>query len=275
MGRPIWKGSIAFGLVNIPVALYSGEERKEEIHFNLLDKRDQAHIKYKRVNEVTGKEVTWGNIVKGYEIEKDEFVLLEPKDFEALAVENNKAVEISDFVPEDAIAPLYFDKPYYLVPAKAGLKGYALLRDTLKKLKHVGIAKMVIRTGQTLACVRPYEDTLQLIVMRFHSEIREPENVEFPSADLKQVKISNKELDIAVQLVEAMASKWKPEQYEDDYHEAVMAYIKKKYKEGENFKPPEPEEEKPSKATDLMELLQKSLSGRKIAPKASPSKAKR
>ena len=275
MGRPIWKGSIAFGLVNIPVSLYSGEERKEEIHFNLLDKRDQAHIKYKRVNEVTGKEVPWANIVKGYEIEKDEFVLLDDKDFEALAVENNKAVEISEFVPEDAIAPLYFDKPYYLVPAKAGLKGYALLRDTLKKLKHVGIAKMVIRSGQSLACVRPYEDTLQLIVMRFHNEVREPDKIDFPSAELKKTKISNKELDIATQLVEAMAGQWKPEQYHDDYHDAVMAYVKKKHKEGENFKPPEPEEEKPSKAADLMELLQKSLSGRKIAPKVSKPKAHR
>lgn len=275
MGRPIWKGSIAFGLVNIPVSLYSGEERKEEIHFNLLDKRDQAHIKYKRINEITGKEVPWANIVKGYEIEKDEFVLLDDKDFEALAVENNKAVEISEFVPEHAIAPLYFDKPYYLLPDKAGLKGYALLRDTLKKLKHVGIAKMVIRSGQTLACVRPYEDTLQLIVMRFHNEVREPDKIDFPSAELKKTKISDKELDIATQLVEAMAAKWKPEQYHDDYHDAVLAYVKKKHKEGENFKPPEPEEEKPGKAADLMELLQKSLSGRKIAPKATKTKAHR
>lgn len=275
MGRPIWRGSIAFGLVNIPVSLHSGEERKEEIHFNLLDKRDQAHIKYKRVNEVTGQEVSWANIVKGYEIEKDEYVLLDDKDFEALAVENNRAVEISEFVPEDAIAPLYFDKPYYLVPDKAGLKGYALLRETLKKLKHVGIAKMVIRSGQSLACVRPYEDTLQLIVMRFHNEVREPDQIDFPSAELRKTKISNKELDIATQLVEAMAAKWKPEQYHDDYHDAVMAYVKKKHKEGENFKPAEPEEEKPGKAADLMELLQKSLSRRKIAPKATKPKAHR
>jgi len=275
MGRPIWKGSIAFGLVNIPISLYSGEDRKSEIHFNMLDKRDQAHIKFKRVNEVTGKEVTWENIIKGYEIEKDEYVLLDDKDFEALAVENNKAVEISEFVPDDAIDPLYFDKPYYLVPEKAGLKGYALLRDTLKKLKRVGIAKMVIRSGQSLACVRPYEDTLQLIVLRFHDEVREPDKIDFPSAELKKTKISEKELEIAGQLVEAMAAKWKPEQYHDDYHEALKAYVEKKHKEGENFKPPEPEEEKPSKAADLMELLQKSLSGKKIAPKATPRKAAR
>lgn len=272
MSRPIWKGSIAFGLVNIPVKLYSGEERKAEVHFNLLDKRDQAHIKFKRVNEVTGKEVTWDNIIKGYEIEKDEYVLLEDKDFEALAVENNKAIEISELVPEAEIAPHYFEKPYYLIPDKSGLKGYALLRETLKELKHVGIAKMVIRSGQSLVCLRPYEDTLQLIVLRYQEEIREPEQIDFPTAELKKTRISEKELEIASQLVEAMAGKWKPDSYHDEYHEALKAYVEKKHKEGDNFRPPEPEEEKPSKSVDLMELLQKSLSGRKIAPTAKGSK---
>lgn len=272
MSRPIWKGSIAFGLVNIPVKLYSGEERKAEVHFNLLDKRDQAHIKFKRINEVTGKEVPWDNIIKGYEIEKDEYVLLDNKDFEALAVENNKAVEISEFVPEDEITPQYFEKPYYLVPDKSGLKGYALLRDTLKELKHVGIAKMVIRSGQSLVCVRPYADTLQLIVMRYHEEVREPRQIDFPTSELKKTRVTDKELEIASQLVEAMAGKWKPESYHDDYHDALKAYVERKHKEGENFKPPEPEEEKPGKAVDLMDLLQKSLSGRKIAPKAKSAK---
>lgn len=272
MSRPIWKGSIAFGLVNIPVKLFSGEERRSEVHFNLLDKRDQAHIKFKRINELTGKEVPWDNIIKGYEIEKDEYVLLDDKDFEALAIENNKAVEISEFVPLEEIAPQYFEKPYYLVPDKAGLKGYALLRDTLKELKHVGIAKMVIRSGQSLVCVRPYEETLQLLVMRYHEEIREPEQIDFPSSELKKTKISEKELEIASQLVEAMASKWKPESYHDEYHDSLKAYVEKKHKEGENFKPPEPEEEKPGRTVDLMDLLQKSLSGRKIAPSAKSSK---
>ena len=148
MSRPIWKGSISFGLVNIPVSLYSGEQRNV-LHFNLLDSRDQAHIRFKRVNEVTGKEVPWDKIIKGFEIKKDEYVLLDDKDFERIAAENNKAIEITDFVDGDSIDPLYFEKPYYLTPDKAGLKGYVLLRATLKKLGKVGIAKVVIRTRES------------------------------------------------------------------------------------------------------------------------------
>jgi len=264
MARSIWNGSISFGLVNIPVSLLSGEQRAD-LHFKLLDKRDHAHIRYRRINEVTGKEVNSENIVKGYEIEKDEYVLLDDKDFASVTVENTKAIEISDFVDEKAIESHYFDKPYYLKPDKAGYKSYALLRDTLKKLKKVGIAKVMIRSRQSLACLRPYEDTLQLNLLRFHNEVREPEDLEFPSKTLSSQKVSERELDMAVQLVEAMSSSWDPENYKDEYESALKAYVKKKHQEGENFKPPEPKEEKPSKATDIMELLQKSLSQRKVS----------
>lgn len=264
MARPIWKGSISFGLVNIPVSLVNGEQRSE-LHFNLLDKRDQAHIRFKRVNEVTGKEVTWENIIKGYEIEKDEYVLLDDEDFESVAVENSKTIEIVDFVDEANIEAQYFEKPYYLVPDKAGYKGYALLRDTLKKLKKVGIAKVVIRTRESLACVRPYEETLQLNLLRFRAEVKEPEDLEFPSKTLRSQKVTERELDVAIQLVEAMSGEWDPENYEDEYATALKAYVEKKHKEGENFKPPEPKEEKATRATDIMELLQKSLSARKKA----------
>lgn len=261
MARPIWKGSISFGLVNIPVSLYSGEQR-QEMSFNLLDRRDQAHIKYKRVNEVTGKEVPWENIVKGYEIEKDHYVLLEDKDFESVAMENTKMVEITDFVDLEEIDPQYFDKPYYLVPEKAGEKGYVLLRDTLKQQKRAGIAKVVIRSRENLACVIPYGDTLQMIVLRFHEEVKEPEDIAFPGKNLDKHKISERELAIAGQLVEAMSGDWDPEQYKDEYRAALKEYVQKKYEEGDNFKPPQVAAEKPSKATDIMELLQQSLAAR-------------
>lgn len=261
MARPIWKGSISFGLVNIPVSLYSGEQR-QEMSFNLLDRRDQAHIKYKRVNEVTGKEVPWENIVKGYEIEKDHYVLLEDKDFESVAMENTKMVEITDFVDLEDIDPQYFDKPYYLVPEKAGEKGYVLLRDTLKQQKRAGIAKVVIRSRENLACVIPYGDTLQMIVLRFHEEVKEPEDIGFPGKNLDKHKVSERELAIAGQLVEAMSSDWDPEQYKDEYRAALKDYVQKKYAEGDDFKPPTIAAEKPSKATDIMELLQQSLAAR-------------
>lgn len=261
MARPIWKGSISFGLVNIPVSLYSGEQRKE-ISFNLLDRRDKAHIKYKRVNEITGKEVPWENIIKGYEIEKDHYVLLEDKDFESVAMENTKTVEITDFVELEEINPQYFDKPYYLVPEKAGEKGYVLLRDTLKKQKRAGIAKVVIRSKENLACVLPYRDTLQMIVLRFSEEVKEPEDIGFPTKNLDKQKINDRELAIAGQLVEAMSTDWDPEQYKDEYTAALKEYVEKKYEEGDNFKPPEVQENKPSRATDIMELLQQSLAAR-------------
>jgi DNA end-binding protein Ku len=261
MARPIWKGSISFGLVNIPVSLYSGEQR-QDMSFNLLDRRDQAHIKYKRVNEVTGKEVPWENIVKGYEIEKDHYVLLEDKDFESVAMENTKMVEITDFVDLEEIDPQYFDKPYYLVPEKAGEKGYVLLRDTLKQQKRAGIAKVVIRSRENLACVIPYGDTLQMIVLRFHEEVKEPDDIGFPSKNLDKHKVSERELAIAGQLVEAMSSDWDPEQYKDEYRAALKDYVQKKYEEGDDFKPPTIAPEKPSKATDIMELLQQSLAAR-------------
>lgn len=258
MARPIWKGSISFGLVNIPVGLYSGEQR-QNMSFNLLDRRDKANIKYKRVNEATGKEVPWENIIKAFEIEKDSYVLLEDKDFESVAIENHKTVEITDFVDLDEIDPQYFDKPYYLVPEKSGEKGYVLLRDTLIQQKRAGIAKVVIRSRENLACVIPYADTLQMIVLRFREEVKEPKDIDFPTKNLEKHKISERELAIAAQLVDAMSGGWEPEQYKDEYRAALKSYVEKKYQEGEDFRPPQAQAEKPPKAADIMELLQQSL----------------
>lgn len=267
MARPMWKGSISFGLVNIPVSLYNGEQTTE-IHFNLLDRRDQAHIRYKKINEVTGKEVKADDIVKGFKLENDQYVLLEDSDFEHIATEASKTVEITDFVKREEIDPRYFDRPYYLVPEKSGEKGYVLLRETLKKQERVGIAKVVLRTRENLAAVWPEGDALLMILLRFQKDLKDAEDVGLSPTLLAKQKVTERELTIAAQLVEAMSTEWHPENYENKYEETFEKFVARKVKEGENFKAAEVQEEKPSAPADIMELLRKSLAAKDAKPKA-------
>jgi len=263
MARPIWKGHISFGLVNIPVTLYSGEVRTE-LRFNLLDSRNKARVRYERVNEVTGDEVPWDKIVKAFDYDDGNYVLMQDEDFQQVKVESTQTVEIEDFVPEKAIDYIYFDKPYYLVPGKKGEKGYVLLRETLRRTKRVGIAKVVIRTRQHLAAVLPVGDALVLDILRFHQEVRAPGEFELPSRNPKDWGISDKEIKMAEQLVEAMTTDWKPEQYRDDYREALLEWIKKKADAEGEIAPPVPEEEgKPAgEIIDIMDLLKESVERR-------------
>lgn len=232
MARPIWKGSISFGLVNVPVVLYSAEKRSE-LHFRMLDGRNLAPVKYERKNEKTGEEVPWNEIVKGYEHSDGEYVLLGDEDFKRAAVESTQTVEIQDFVDQEEIEYVYFDKPYYLAPGAKGEKGYVLLRETLRRTKKAGVAKVVIRTRQYLAALLVEGEALVLNLLRFHDELRPPSEFEFPGGKPEAYKINAKELQMAERLVETMSSSWEPAKYHDDYREALMKWIEEKVERGE------------------------------------------
>ena len=259
-GRPIWKGTINFGLVNIPVALYSAEA-DNSIDFDLLDKRDFSRVRYRRINEKTGREVPWDSIVKGYEYKKGEYVALTDDDFLKANVEATQSIDILDFVDAADISPIYFDKPYYLVPLKNGQRAYALLREVLRRTGKVGIARVVIRTRQHLAALLADGPVLILNLLRFSHELRDPSALDVPEA--KSVAGSNQELKMAEQLVEAMAGKWNPKKYRDEYHQDLLQLIDKKVKSGQT-KAIEPAEAAPrpkqqGKIIDIMHLLRQSV----------------
>jgi DNA end-binding protein Ku len=255
MARAIWKGSISFGLVNIPIALYPAT-RREELKFRLLRKSDLSPVNYKRVAEKDGKEVDWDQIVKGYEYEKGKYVVLKDEDFERVDLEATQTVDIQDFVGQEEIDPMFFYKPYYLEPQKGGDKAYALLRDALKDSNKVGIAKVVIKTRQYLAGVKPEDGALVLELMHFADELADPEKLHVP----KKTEVGKREMNMAKSLIDSMSSKWNPEKYKDDYREALMEVIEEKVEAGGKEieeKPKKPP--KPTKVIDLVSVLQKSL----------------
>src|SRR5580765_1868102 len=210
--RAIWKGSISFSLVNIPISLYVAT-RREELKFRLLRKSDLSPINYKRVAEADGKEVPWEDIVKGYEYEKGKFIVLKEEDFRRADIEATQSVEIMEFVELDEIDPMFFDRPYYLEPQKKGAKAYALLREALRRSGKVGIAKVVIKTRQHLAAVKPVQNALVLELMHFAEELVKPDSLEVPG----EVDIGAKELDMAKELVDRMTGEWDASKYTDDY----------------------------------------------------------
>jgi DNA end-binding protein Ku len=273
MARPIWKGHISFGLVNVPVMLQAAESR-QKLSFKLLDKRDKAGIRYQRINDKSGKEVAWDQIVKGYDHGDGEYVLLTDKDFKNAAVEATQTIDIVDFVEREEVDQMYFAQPYYLVPGKKGEKGYVLLRETMERTGKLAIGRVVIRTREHLAAVFPRGDALVLNLMRFHHELVDPGKLDVPTGDMKKYKISPKEVAMAEKLVDAMSAKWKPEKYRDEYYDALMKYIQKKAKTGEVAEV-QPKREKAGKVIDLMELLEKSVKGKPRAPKKSKAKPPR
>src|SRR6266481_6414633 len=255
MARAIWKGSISFGLVNIPIALYPAT-RREELKFRLLRKGDLSPVNYKRVAEKDGKEVPWDQIVKGYEYEKGKYVVLKDEDFERVDLEATQTVDIQDFVNVDEIDPTFFYKPYYLEPQKGGDKAYALLRDALEDSKKVGIAKVVIKTRQYLAGVKPEDGALVLELMHFADELADPGKLHVP----KKTELGNREMNMAKSLIDSMSAKWNPEKYEDDYREALMEVIEEKVEAGGKEIEEKPKKApKPTKVIDLVSVLQKSL----------------
>jgi DNA end-binding protein Ku len=253
--RAIWKGSISFGLVNIPIALYPAT-RREEFKFRLLRKSDLSPVNYKRVAEKDGKEVPWDEIVKGYEYEKGKYVVLKDEDFERVDLEATQTVDIQDFVDQEEIDPIFFYKPYYLEPQKGGDKAYVLLRDTLEESKKVGIAKVVIKTRQYLAGVKPKDGALVLELMHFAEELADPSKLHVP----KKMEVGKREMNMATALIDSMSSKWNPEKYHDDYREALMEVIEEKVEAGGKEIEEKPRKApKPTKVIDLVSVLQKSL----------------
>jgi DNA end-binding protein Ku len=255
MARAIWKGSISFGLVNIPIALYPAT-RREELKFRLLRKTDLSPVNYKRVAEKDGKEVPWDQIVKGYEYEKGKYVVLQDEDFQRVDIEATHTVDIQDFVELDEIDPIFFYKPYYLEPQKGGDKAYALLRDALKDSKKVGVAKVVIKTREYLAGVKAEDGALVLELMHFADELADTSKLHIP----KKVEVGKREMTMAKSLIDSMSSKWNPEKYKDDYREALMEVIEKKVEAGGKELEENPRKaRKPTKVIDLVSVLQKSL----------------
>ncbi|WP_437202887.1 Ku protein [Planctomicrobium sp. SH664] len=284
MGRPVWSGQISFGLVNIPVAIH-GAERRSDLSFKLIDSRNSARVRYERVNEETGKEVPWSSIVKGFEYDKGSYVLLTEKDLESAAVEMTKTIEIETFVDPEEIESVYFDRPYFIIPGKGAEKGYVLLREAMEKSGRVGIAKVVIRTRQYLSAVIPDGNALLLELLRFPQEVVSASEFNFPGRDLKKLKISPKEIDLARQLIEGMSSPWNPDDYHDEYRSALMEMIDRRIKAGkteliEDEEEPE-EQARTPRTINFMDVLKQSVEKttprkkKKAAAKRRPAKRKR
>lgn len=276
--RGLWKGSLAFGLVNIPIYLESAEQEKK-IHFHLIDKRDHAPVGYKQINKSTGHEITRASVVKGYEYEKGQYVLMGEADFKKANVKATSTIEIEDFVELQEINPMLFEKPYYVLPQKGGEKGYALLREVLERTQKAAVAKIVLHTVQHLVCLMVRGDYLILEILRFANEIIEQDEADFMEPQMRDVRISPKELAVAEQLVEGMTEKWKPEKYHNTYRDDLMKLIKAKIKRGataevEKIEPVE-EAEDTSNVIDLTALLKRSLSGthRKSPGETPPRKS--
>ena len=263
MARALWKGAITFGLVNIPVELHPAEDRKS-FQFSMLDKRDFSPVGYKRYSKTSGKEVDWQNVVKGYEYEKDQYVVLSDEDFKRANVKATQTIEIRAFVGADEIPAEYFETPYYLAPDKRGQKVYALLRETLKSTRRIAVAQVVIRTTPHLAAVMPNGRALMLVTLRYQDELRPMKDLDLPPESLKAVGVNPKELDLAKRLVGDMTERWDPSEFKDTYHEDLMARIKEKIKLGQTKEITKPESEgkaapRSAEVIDLAALLKQSL----------------
>src|SRR5271166_61983 len=260
--RPVWKGSIAFGLVNIPVRLYPATD-SQSLASHMLYKKDLSRIRFQRVAESTGKEVSAEEIVRGYEVDKDQYVIISDDELANVAPEKSTGIEIQQFVNESEIPSLYFEKPYYLEPDKGAGKAYALLREALAKTGKVGIAQFVMRNKESLCVLKPQGSGLVLNALRFASEIRPIEELSLPSAE----KLSQSEVSLATQLIAGMSGTFEPEKYRDTYTEEVQKLIEAKAK-GQKIQAPAAKTPK-SNVIDLVAALQESLGSVKKGKKRS------
>ena len=269
----IWKGSLAFGLVNIPVELRPAVRSAERLAFRQLDKKHHKPIKYERVSTVDGKTVPWSDIVKGFEISKGKFVVIDEKEIKSAEPEMSRVIELSDFVPAESIDPRFFDSPYYLLPQKGGEKAYALLRDALAETQKVGIGTFALRQKQHLAAVKPMGDALVLELMRFEEELVDPGEYQFPTA--ASAKVRTQERDMAIQLIENLAEPFDASKYRDEYQDKLKAIIKAKAK-GKKLPVEDVEERENTDVLDLVSRLQQSLAesggGKRKAAKKSAAK---
>ena len=276
MARAIWKGAISFGLVTIPVGLVTAEDTKADISFHMLDKKTMSRVKQKRVDESTGDDVPWDDIVKGYEYEDGRYVVLEPEEIEAANPKATHTIDIVAVVCRDCIEPPFFEKPYYVVPEPTGRKPYALLRQVLKKNDQIAVARVVIRTREYLAALFPEGDALVLDLLRYASELRSAEELDLPSADLGELGITDKEVTLAEQLVGALVEEWNPDQYTDTFRNDMFDLIKTKVEEGGKRitempgKPAAPT----GQVVDIMDLLKRSVEQAQQEKKPTPPKRK-
>jgi DNA end-binding protein Ku len=260
--RALWKGSISFGLVHIPVKMYTAS-REQNLKFVMLHKKDLSEIRYARMCKVENKEVPWEEIVKGYELSPGEFVVMDDNDFKKVNLDKSKSIEIIHFIKEEEIDTVYYAKPYFLEPEKNAGNAYGLLLEALKQSGKVGIAKFVLHNREHLAVIKPYEDVIVLNELRYHAELLKADDINIP----KKEKASSQELTIALKLIDHLTAKFKPQEYVDTYIEEVEQMIKQKSK-GKKIQP-KGHEARPSKVHDLMSLLKASLD------EESPKKTKR
>jgi DNA end-binding protein Ku len=281
MARPIWNGILSFGLLNVPVALMPGE-RRVDLHFRMLDSRDNTPVRYERVNAETGEEVPWKDIVKAYEYDKGNYVVLEAEDIKSAAPESHESIDIETFVQAEQIPPQYFEKPYVLVPGKKAEKGYVLLRETLAATGRAGIARVVIRTREYLCAVLPRDDALLLMILRYPSELVDISDYALPSGRSAGYRVNAKELQMARQLIESMSGDWEPSGFKDEFRARLRKVIDQRVRsKGKVPKKEIAEADAPGDAAtnvvDFMSLLQKSLSSnrrtpaKKAAAKAAPA----
>lgn len=282
MARPIWTGSLSFGLLNIPVSLMSGE-RRTDLSFRMLDSRDKKPIRFERVNADTGEEVPWKDIIKAFEYDKGSYVVIDKEDIAAAAPETHESVDVEAFVDASSINLRFFEKPYILVPGKKAEKGYVLLRETLKNTGKVGIARVVIRTREYICAVMPDAEALVLILLRYPQELVDFDEYKLPAGSPADFRVAPKELEMAEQLINSMTATWSPGEYHDEFRERLSAIIKKRIKSSgatTKFEEPEHREDTATNVVDFMSLLQQSLDTKKrtpakVAGKAPATKAKK
>jgi DNA end-binding protein Ku len=273
MARSLWKGAISFGLVHIPVELYSAI-KQNELDLTMLDKRDFSPVGYKRYNKSNNKEVTWDHIIKGYEYAAGEYVVLSDEDLRQANVKATQTIDIQAFVDAEDVPLTYYETPYYLAPGRGGAKVYALLRETLRRAGKIAIATVVIRTKQHLCALVAAEDGIIMNTLRYADEIRDTEGLDLPEKGMKATGIKEKELEMALSLVEGMSEEWAPEQYHDTYKDDVLALVEKKIKAKQTKTITMPskdgDEEAPSSnVIDLVALLKQSLGAKPGKGKAA------
>lgn len=263
MARPIWTGTLSFGLLNIPVRLMAGE-RRVDLQFRMLDSRNHARVRYERVNEETGEEVPWKEIVKAFEYDKGAYVVIEEEDIAAAAPDRRETIDIDTFVDAGSIGPEYFDKPYVLEPAAKAEKGYVLLRDVLARTGKAGIGRVVIRTREYLAAVLPRGDALVMMVLRFAQELVDPEEYRLPEGESKKWKITTREVEMAEQLIASMTGEWDPDAFKDDFRLRLQEVIEERVRSKKVVHDDDDEQERPAEGAatnviDFAELLKRSL----------------
>src|ERR687891_446055 len=273
MARAIWSGAISFGLVNIPVKLYSAVSRKT-VRFHQLDAESGQRIRQQRVNPESGEEIPYERIIKGYEIGPDRYVTISPEELEALEPQKTRTIDIEDFVDLEQIDPIYYDHPYYLAPDTGAAKAYRLLVDAMEDSGKVAVARVVLRSKEHLVAIRPRDGALAMETMLFADEVIPPESLEELAAADGDVKTSDRELTMAQQLIDSLSSEFEPEKYRDEYRERVLDLIERKA-QGETIVIEEPEAE-PEKVPDLMAALEASIaSAKKPEKKAKKPAAKK